>query len=44
MKDPVKDKLKRLEIFDRFQAICFHPTIGAAVDDYVAAFDVNWTP
>ncbi len=44
MKDPVKDKLKCLEIFERFKAPCFHPTVGAAVDDYVAAHAVNWRP
>jgi high affinity sulfate transporter 1 len=44
MKDPVKDKLKHLEIFERFKAPCFHPTVGAAVDDFVAAYDVDWRP
>ena len=34
MKDPVKDKLKRFDLFDRFGAANFHPTVGAAVDDY----------
>jgi len=32
MKDPVKDKLKRFELFDRFGAADFYPTIGSAVD------------
>jgi high affinity sulfate transporter 1 len=44
MKDPVKDKLKHLEIFERFKAPCFHPTVGAAVDGFVAAYDVDWRP
>jgi MFS superfamily sulfate permease-like transporter len=44
MKDPVKDKLKRLELFDCFKPACFHPTVGAAVDAYVAAHAVNWRP
>ena len=44
MKDPVKDKLRRLEIFDRLKANCFHPTVGAAVDAYLAAYAVDWKP
>jgi len=44
MKDPVKDKLKRFEMFDLLGADIFHPTIGAAVDDYLAKYDVNWVP
>ncbi|HEY9014587.1 MAG TPA: SulP family inorganic anion transporter, partial [Gemmatimonadales bacterium] len=28
MKDPVKDKLRRLEIFDRLKTSRFHPTLG----------------
>ena len=42
MKDPVKDKLKRFELFDRFGA--FYPTIGAAVDAYVEDYRVDWKP
>ena len=44
MKDPVKDKLRCLEIFDCFKPACFHLTVGAAVDDYVAAYAVEWRP
>ena len=44
MKDPVKDKLKRFELLDRFGAANFHPTIGAAVDAYVAEHSVDWKP
>jgi len=44
LKDPVKDKLKRFELFDRFGAGRFHPTVGAAVDDYLEAYSVAWTP
>ncbi|BCT93918.1 transporter [Lysobacter helvus] len=44
MKDPVKDKLRRFELFDRFGAANFHPTVGAAVDDYVDAYAVDWKP
>jgi high affinity sulfate transporter 1 len=44
MKDPVKDKLKRLEVFDRLTAASFHPTVGAAVDAYLEAHRVEWKP
>jgi len=44
MKDPVKDTLKRFGLFDRYGAENFHPTVGAAVDDYVQAHAVGWTP
>jgi len=37
MKGPVKDKLKRFELFDRFGA--FHPTVHAAVDSYLATHE-----
>ena len=44
MKDPVKDKLKRFELFDRFGAASFHATMGAAVDAYLADHSVVWSP
>ena len=44
MKDPVKDKLRRFELFERFGESRFHPTVGAAVDAYLAEHDVDWTP
>ena len=44
MKDPVKDKLRRFELFERFGDARFHPTVGAAVDAYVAEHSVDWTP
>ena len=44
MKDPVKDKLKRFELLERFGAASFHPTVGAAVDAYVEEHAVNWRP
>ena len=44
MKDPVKDKLKRLELLDRLGAGVFHPTLGAAVDAYLAEHSVDWKP
>jgi len=42
MKDPVKDKLRRFELFDMFGAQSFHPTLGAAVGDYVEAYGIDW--
>ena len=44
MKDPVKDKLKRFEMFETFGAASFHPTIGAAVDAYLEEHSVDWRP
>ena len=44
MKDPVKDMLKRFELFDCFGAASFHPTIGAAVDAYLEEHSVDWKP
>ena len=44
MKDPVKDKLKRFELFEDFGAASFHPTIGAAVDSYLEEHSVEWRP
>lgn len=44
MKDPVKDKLKRFELIDVLGPNIFHPTIGAAVDDYIEKFDIDWEP
>lgn len=45
MKDPVKDKLKRFELFERLggEAV-FHPTVGAAVDAYLDDYAVDWEP
>ncbi|WCM48684.1 sulfate permease [Pseudomonas sp. WJP1] len=37
MKDPVKDKLKRFGLFARLGESAFFPTIGEAVDSYLAA-------
>ena len=44
MKDPVKDKMRRLEVFDLLGADAFHPTMGAAVDDYLEDHQVDWKP
>jgi MFS superfamily sulfate permease-like transporter len=44
MKDPVKDKLKRFGLFQHFGRECFHPTVGAAVDSYLAEHAIDWAP
>jgi high affinity sulfate transporter 1 len=44
MKDPVKDKLRRFELFERFGAGSFHPTVGAAVDAYLEEHAIDWKP
>ncbi|MBV7487515.1 SulP family inorganic anion transporter [Pseudomonas sp. PDM30] len=42
MKDPVKDKLKRFGLFARLGETAFFPTIGTAVDSYVANYRVDY--
>ena len=42
MKDPVKDKLKRFELFARFGADTFYATLGEAVDAYLGSHAVEW--
>jgi high affinity sulfate transporter 1 len=42
LKDPVKDKLRRFELFERFGAGRFFPTIDTAVDGYLASHAVDW--
>src|SRR5215831_9655947 len=44
MKDPVKDQLKRYELFERFGAANFYPTIGSAVDAYLEEHAIDWNP
>ena len=44
LKDRVKDKLARFGLLARFGPESFQPTVGAAVDDYVAAHSIDWTP
>jgi MFS superfamily sulfate permease-like transporter len=36
LKDPVKDKLKRFGLFEKLGGEWFHPTIDAAVKDYLS--------
>ncbi len=42
LKDPVKDKLRRFELFQRFGKERFFSTLGEAVDDYVRRYGVEW--
>src|SRR3974390_3012865 len=42
MKDPVKDKLKRFELFTRLGEQTFFATIDEAVGAYVASHPVGW--
>jgi high affinity sulfate transporter 1 len=44
MKDPVKDKLKRFEMLERFGAANFYPTMGTAVEAYLEEHAVDWKP
>ncbi len=44
MKEPVKDKLRRFGLFERFGAASFHPTVGSAVDAYLDEHAVDWKP
>ena len=43
MKDPVKDRLKRYALHERFGDDHFYPTIGAAVRAYLDATGTDWT-
>jgi len=43
MKDPVIDKMKRFELQRCFTAADFHPTVSAAVDDFLEDFGVEWS-
>jgi len=42
LKDPVKDKLKRFGLYERFGERFFFPTIGQAVDAYLKTYNVEW--
>jgi MFS superfamily sulfate permease-like transporter len=43
MKDPVKDRLKRYALYERFGDDHFYPTVGEAVSAYLEATGVEWT-
>jgi MFS superfamily sulfate permease-like transporter len=42
LKGPVKDRLQRYGLFERLGADAFFPTLGTAVDGYVAATGTRW--
>ena len=42
LKDPVKDKLKRFGLYERFGDKFFFATIGEAVDAYLRTYRVEW--
>jgi high affinity sulfate transporter 1 len=42
MKDPVKDKLHRFDLYDRFGDHYFFPTVGQAVNAYLDVSGVEW--
>ena len=42
MKDPVRDKLRKFGLSDRFDNDRFFPTIGQAVNGYLNAYIVEW--
>jgi high affinity sulfate transporter 1 len=44
LKDRVKDRLRSFELFERFGADKFYPTIGSAVDAYLVEYAVQWKP
>lgn len=44
LKDPVKDKLRRFGLYERFGEDGFFPTIDTAVDAYCAANDIEPPP
>jgi MFS superfamily sulfate permease-like transporter len=42
MKGPVKDRLRRYDLFDAVGPDRFFPTVGTAVDGYLAATGTSW--
>ena len=44
IKDPVKDMMKRFKLFEPMGVRAFHPTVGAAVDAYLADTGIDWKP
>ena len=44
LKDRVKEKLKRFDLFDRIGPNGFYSTIGAGVDAYLEEHAVDWKP
>ena len=42
LKDPVKDRLRRYGLLERLGEDAFYPTVGTAVDGYVADSGIDW--
>lgn len=42
LKGPVKDRLRRYRLYDRIGDDRFFPTLGTAIDGYLAASGVRW--
>jgi high affinity sulfate transporter 1 len=42
LKGPVKDRLRRYDLFDRIGDDRFFPTLGTAIDAYVHHADIDW--
>lgn len=42
LKDRVKDKIRQFELLERLGEKVFHPTVSAAVEDYVQQHGVQW--
>ena len=41
LKDPVKDKLKRFGLYDRFGDDAFFPTVDTAVETYCRTYGID---
>jgi MFS superfamily sulfate permease-like transporter len=44
VKHPVRDKMRRFELLDRLGGDVYYPTLGSAVDAYLADHAVDWKP
>jgi MFS superfamily sulfate permease-like transporter len=42
LKDPAKDRLRRANVYDGFGDARFFPTLGTAVDAYLAEAEIPW--
>ena len=42
LKGPVKDRLRSYDLYDRIGDSQFFPTLGTAIDGYVAATGTEW--
>jgi MFS superfamily sulfate permease-like transporter len=42
IKDPVRDRLRDYGLVDRLGRDAFYPTVGTAIDGYVAASGIDW--